>query len=251
VLTQAKFSDFYGGKSLKMKKIAILGAGFALASTLSFGSVIIDNFSTNQTAITLQSGSNDTAVATGANAIGGERNITLNIVTTNPPNIATVGVAGGTMDYSNDVGIASNIQVLWDGGTDNTVTPNGFSAVDLTELGVNDVVRITTLGDFALNAVLTLYSGAGNSATWNFVLPSSGVNVDVDLLFSAPTSTIGTFLATGVTAATLTVDGVQNADRSIDFIQATSTGAPEPATFAIFGAGLAALGLLRRRAKKA
>jgi len=48
----------------------------------------------------------------------------------------------------------------------------------------------------------------------------------------------------------LTLNGRPALDAKIDFVSATTTDAPEPATFAIFGAGLAALGLLRRRAKK-
>lgn len=227
----------------------------AFASLLSICSVssaaiIIDDFSANQARQGLVSGSINTGIFS-VSAIGGARNISLDIVTQNAPNESSTAVSNGTLDLSNAIGMASLLTVVWDGGIDNTLNPNGFLPVDLTEGGQNDIIRIATSGDFALNSTITLWSGNGNFATWNFILPSSVSVSNVDLAFAAPTSTAGAFDISAITSVRLIVNGVTNADRSIDFVSAESTvgpsEVPEPASIALVGLGAIATAMLSRR----
>jgi hypothetical protein len=226
-------------------KLLMLGL---LAASSSFGSVIIDNFTTNQTALIIPSGTTNSGVP--AAAIGNARNLNLTITATNPPNTASAGVAGGTLDYSNQISIASQLLVIWDGDQNNILNQAGFTAVDVTEGGVNNRIRVFTLGDLALNAVFTLYSGVGNFASWTFGLPSSAGFTVVDLDLANPTNSGGSFNAAGVTAVTLAIDGLANSDRSIDLIEITSSEVPEPGTMALLGGGFLGMAALVRRRKK-
>lgn len=230
-------------------KLNTIRALFALLSMVgaSSAAVIIDDFSTAQARQAANSGTVDDGLFS-VSALGGARNISLVIDTENQPNESSFAVANGTLDFSNAIGMASTLTVIWDGGTDSTLTPNGFAPVDLTEGGANSYIRLATSGDFALNSVLTLWSGDGNLATWNFVLPSSVGLSNVDLVFGAASSTIGAFDISAVTAARLVVAGITNADRSIDFITADTTGeVPEPTSIALVGFGTLALGWISRR----
>jgi hypothetical protein len=227
-----------------MRKVLGVLVGLVSLAVPGSAAILIDDFSVNQTALSIISGTTNSGVVTGASSIGGARNITLTVTTENAPNTASVVVAGGTLDYSNSVGVASILTVIWDGGTDAVLTPNGFAPVDLTQGGSNNFVRVSTFGDLALASQLTLWSGAGNLANYDFVLPSGAGFVDLSI--AAPTSTIGSFSATGVTAARLIINGVANSDRSIDFIEAGSA-IPEPSTFAMLGGALVLIGLVRRR----
>lgn len=137
--------------------------------------------------------------------------------------------------------VGSTLSILYDGGTDSVLTQNGFAPVDFAA-GGNTFFRIGTLGDFALNSTNVLYSGVRNSRTYNFALPSSHTLVNVDLPFRTPSSSTGVFNINGVTAASLVIIGITNADRSLDFLAADGPNQiPEPMTCAMVGFGVIGL----------
>jgi len=226
-------------------------AGFLAVCGASNAALLIDDFSVNQGPLSIFSGTSSSGIFS-SGLLGGARDISLTITTPNGPNVATAVVANGTLDFSNAVGVASIMTVIWDGGTDSTLTPNGFvNPIDFTQAGSNDSIRLLTLGDFALNSSITLWSGNENSATWNYVLPSSATMTEVFLAFAAPTSKTVNFDIGSVTAARMVIIGIANADRSIDFLYADipvgPNEVPEPMSIALVGVGLVGFGSFARK----
>ncbi len=215
-------------------------ASFLAVCGASNAALLIDDFSINQSLLSVVSGTVSSSVSSPF-ILGGTRNIALTVTTENSPNPATAVVANGTLDYSNSIGVASTLSIIYDGGTDSVVTENGFAPVDFTA-GGNTFFRMSTLGDFALNSTIVLYSGVGNSRTYNFVLPSSPTLINVDIPFATPSSSTGVFNITGVTAASIFINGIANADRSLDFLSADGPNrVPEPMTYAMVGFGVIGL----------
>jgi hypothetical protein len=228
-------------------------ASMVFICSVSNAALLIDDFTSAQALQSIDSGSTNSGIFS-LTAIGGARNISLEVLTPNLDGESSFAVVGGRLGYSNAVGMDSILTIIWDGGTDSSLTTNGFSPVDLTEGGQNDVIRFSTEGDFALSSTLTLWSGDGNFATWNFILPSSPALTNVDLAFGAQSSSVGAFDITAVTAVRLIVNGITNSDRSIDFVAADTTTppseVPEPGTMAVVGFGSIAAGIYSRRRRQ-
>lgn len=215
-------------------------ASFLAVCGASNAALLIDDFSVNQTLLSVISGTVSSSVSS-SSILGGTRNISLTVTTENSPNPATAVVANGTLDFSNSVGVSSTLTIIYDGGTDSVLTQNGFAPVNFAA-GGNTFFRVSTLGDFALNSTIVLYSGVGNSQTYNFVLPSSPTLVNIDLPFATPSSSTGVFNITGVTAASVMINGITSADRSLDFLSSNgSNQVPEPMTFAMVAFGIIGL----------
>jgi uncharacterized repeat protein (TIGR01451 family) len=209
---------------------ALLAALIAPAPTMA-QSIIIDDFSTNQAALTLTyppAGTSASSSASGSGILGGERDMQINLTGgVIAGNTESAVVSSGFFSYSQDATIAGNSLLQWD-GTDGSATlnPTGLGGVDLTAGGTQDAFLLNVFfDDLPVNSVITVYSDAGNASSFTLALPGllfSSTN------FAIPYSSFATTLGTGadftnVGAITLSVGSTTTApDLVIDFFQTTS-----------------------------
>ena len=119
--------------------MVLLVALIAPAPTMA-QSITIDDFSTNQAALTLTyppAGTSASSSVSGAGILGGERDMQINLTGgVIAGNTETSGVSSGFYSYSQDATIAGNGVLQWD-GTDGSAALNatGLGGVDLTAGG--------------------------------------------------------------------------------------------------------------------
>jgi len=193
--------------------------------------ITIDDFSTNQSALTLTfppAGTSASSSVSGAGILGGERDLQINLTAgVIAGNTETAVVSSGFFSYSQDATIAGNGVLQWD-GTDGApgLNATGLGGIDLTVGGTQDAFLMNVFfDDLPVNVVITVYTDAGNASALSFSLPGllfSSTN------FALPYSSFATTLGTGanfanVGAITLSVGSTTTApDLVIDFLQTTA-----------------------------
>lgn len=257
-------------------------AGTALLGmSLSANAGIIDLFTTSQAelsdSIAINGGAPDggasSSVIGGADILGTERDLFVELLDNGGVNTrnATIGVAGGVMDFSVDSLAAGTGTVQWD-GVDGSIAldPTGLGGVDLTAAGTLSGFSVTTLFsdagyEFLVNAYtdgnnwtsISFSASAVNSATTSFipfsgftnpflcgaVSPAPGVNS----ITCAAGNQVVDF--TNLGALELIIDP-NGGSTSIDLTLDQITTVPEPSVLGLMGAGLLAGGLVARRNKK-
>jgi hypothetical protein len=214
--------------------------------------VLIDNFNTTQTLTVSGGGANpvtsSNGVATGVDAIGGNRAI--NLTRTSGAGVATINVnsPASVLAYGNDSDAESNATVIWDGDTNNTLNTTGLGGLSLTESGANNALRILVRSDLVVPITVTVYTDGSNFAARTVNSPGGGLPfTEFFLLFSSFTATGSPDFA-NVGAVTMDVSGPQSFDVQVSLLEAINS-VPEPSTWGLFGLGIAALtaGRLRKR----
>jgi uncharacterized repeat protein (TIGR01451 family) len=191
----------------------------AVGAHASFATTIIDSFSTNQSALTLTfppAGTSASSSVSGADILGGERDVQVNLTGgVIAGNTMSGVVSSGFFSYSQDATIAGSAVVQWDGNDGSaTLNPNGLGGVDLTSGGSQDVVRLGFFfDDLPANVSVSVYSDATHASTATLTLPGlifSSTNTDIPM--SAFTASLGSGADfTHVGAITLTMGSATTA----------------------------------------
>lgn len=247
---------------------------------LSFGANAgtVDLFDTDQAFLTddtLSDGGESSSVAGGADILGGERDLFVELISSpDPTNVnASIGVSAGALRFSTDTQAAGHGQVQWDGPDgSNAIDFTGLGGVDLTEGGTVSAFRVDTIfADAGFEFVVTAFTDANtwteisfsatgtpapattfipfdaftNAALCGAVNPAPGVNS----ITCAGGNTPVDLTNLGALVLDLDPDGESV---SIDLTLDAVTTVPEPAVLGLLGAGLLAGGLVgfgrRRRA---
>jgi hypothetical protein len=204
---------------------------FFFTSAPVHADTVIDDFSTNQSALTLTyppAGTSASSSASGAGIIGGERDLQINLTAgVIAGNTMSATVSSGFFSYSQDATIAGNGTLQWD-GTDGSPTLNatGLGGIDLSAGGSQDAIRMNLFfDDLPTNVTLTLYTDAGNASATSFTTPGllfSATNFDIPL--SSFTTTLGNGAdVSNIGAITMSLGSTTTApDVVIDFMSAVS-----------------------------
>jgi uncharacterized repeat protein (TIGR01451 family) len=205
---------------------ALLAAPFPAAAQ-----ILIDSFSTNQSALTLTyppAGTTASSSVSGAGILGGERDLSINLTGgVIAGNTMSATVSSGFYSYSQDATIAGTGTIQWDGADGSaTLNPTGLGGVDLTMGGTQDAILIGTFfDDLPVNLVIEVFTDAGNASTATVALPGlifSSTN------FAFPYSSFTTTLGAGadftnVGAIVLSAGSAMTApDLVLDFVQTTA-----------------------------
>jgi len=164
------------------RNIALVALVVTVHGTMpSAQAALIDNFSTTQfvttNPATVGSEIVSNGVATGANSIGGNRSITVRRARNTGAMIADVnGMAPGIARFSNQTTDGADFAVLYDGGTDSTITGNGLGGVNLTTGGV-DRFRVWVRATSAITVAIDVHTSGNSFSRATFMTPDSGLMV--------------------------------------------------------------------------
>lgn len=164
--------------------VAVLDAAAPAAAATGGGTpVVIDDFSTAQSALTLTfppAGTSASSSASGAGILGGERDMKVDLTAgVIAGNTVSAAVSSGFFSYSQDATISGSTTLSWDGtdGT-STVVPTGLGGTDLTVGGSQNAFDLgVVFDDLPVTVTLTVRTDAANASSATVTLPG--------LIFSA------------------------------------------------------------------
>lgn len=256
-----------------MNKLKPIVSGLAMAGLLSAGisaqAAVIDDFSTDQTFLeddTLADGGVSSSVV-GPGIIGGERDLFVELLASPDPANSNVsfGVSANRLSYNSDPEVDSTGEVQWDGVDGSPNLAFGLGNIDLSAAGnAFKVDVIFSDADFFFDV------GAWTDGTNEFsVIRLQAIATTTGASFTIPFTAFSNCAATNVTCGsgdTTPVDfsmlnainlvvnplgaGTASQRLAIDFTIDSITTVPEPATLALFGAGLLGIGAATRRQRK-
>jgi hypothetical protein len=220
--------------------------------------VTIDNFDIPSTAELAADGSNGSSVSDftddGGNIIGTERETIIEITTTgNQSNEIQANAGSGSLSISApDAGaLEADVSLIWDGDDGAAaIDTAGLAGADLTDGGVNDRFVFNIIGnDFPVPFDLTLWDSDSNETvsdqTPGFIAPGSSVPFNIEF------SQFSGIDFTDIGAIELSFSVTSQQDLTLDFVVTDEPPIPAPATLALLGSGLVAMGALTRRRRRA
>ena len=220
-----------------MRNTAIAISALMFLGASAHASIVIDNFDTGVTNISLSAGSgSDTANGNPHDIIGGDRDAELTVISStgltasvnaNPP--------AGVFAWSNAAQVQSSAMLTWDDG-------GSLGGIDLTEGGASDAILMQLLS-IDLNATLEFIvkDGVGGSSSRELTGLAPG-----ELKFGFD-SFVGAADFTDVASIQLLFTGPAEVDATIDLIATSSVNnVPEPTILAALGIGLAGMGIARK-----
>ena len=210
---------------------ALLSVLVTAPARVAAQSITIDDFSTNQPALTLAyppAGTSASSSASGGGILGGERDVQINLTGGTIPGTISAGVSGGLFTYSQDATITGNGLVQWDGADGSpALNVTGLGGIDLTVGGTQDGLLLNVFFDDVVTpVVITVYTDAGNASALTVTLPGSifATSTNFVLPYSSFTTTLGAGANfANVGAITLSFGSSTTApDVVLDFLQTTA-----------------------------
>lgn len=201
-----------------MKKIYLLFLSLGFSSFCFAQPVLIDDFSTSQTAeVNLQ---NEVAMNTqdGAGILGGERDIHLIKTSVTSAIKSRASLGANTADLSNPLNARSVLTIIYDGDdNDANLTPNttGLGGVNVQTNGSAFLLDVMS-NDQNANIMITLFSGAGNSSSLSINVPANTSPLIATFPFNGFTTASGAGAnLTNVTAIVLELTGDVSLDMGV------------------------------------
>src|SRR5262245_18938141 len=233
---------------------AAFGWSLLCAGAASALPVSIDEFGTAQSVL-VSGGSGLLTVSSGvaaADAIGGARNAMLTRLTGYGTDALTFDGGGlGRLDLSSAAADTVVARLLYDGDTDDVISPTGLGGADLTSSDSNTLIRILARSDLVAPVRITVYSDGGNASSATRNLPGLGFGAQafttIDIPFADFAAILGAgadFHSVGAIVVELSGEDTPSLDAQLDSIVAT---VPEPATAALFALGIIGLAVAGRR----
>lgn len=146
-------------------------------------------------------------------------------------------------------GAVGTARVIWDGNSDGIID-YAMAPVDLTEGGLNNAIDFRIISNDKPGQVTLNFGDGTTSFDYTFSLPDyrSAYPLDISIPFTEWTDVD----FTQIKGAGLFLDLLASQDLRIDSISAGSDSAPvpEPSTFLLLGAGIAGIGIMKRRSNK-